>query len=543
MYEILNRINYNVKICCMVKKCYSSHTINVHDVNKAISTIKKGKVDGNYEHYSDHLINGSIKIKIMLAMLFQSMLNHGSIPKGMLQSTIIPIPKGKNKSLNNSNNYRGIALSSIIGKVFDRIILTNHWSILSSSDMQFGFKPKHSTTQCTMVINEVIQYYSNNDSNIYVCMLDATKAFDRVEYTKLFKLMLSKGICFLVARVLAGLYTNQTCNVKWANNFSKSFLVSNGVKQGGILSPILFAIYMDELFAKLQSSGFGCHIGSLYCGCFGFADDATLLSPSINSLKLMLNVVDRFGEEYKVKFNPDKCQLISYSPNNVIIDGFHHENTFIKNEKYAIHLGNVIGYKLYDKNIYDVTDKFICSVNFVLSTFKHCFSFVKYNLFKTYCMSLYGAMLWDFSSSSTEHFFTQWRKSVRRVWKLPATTHCKLLNLISEDFPVETQLHNRFINFYVSLLKNNNIYVKTCVKLAKTSSSKFCNSINYMQYKYNIDKNNISTIVNITSNVQCSESDLMVAGNVLDLCYLRDTRSSHIRNDEINTMLQFLCTS
>ena len=77
----------------------------------------------------------------------------------MLHSCLIPIPKNKRKSLNNSNNYRGIALSNIIGKVLDLVILNNNRHILETSDLQFGFKAKHSTTQCSFVLNEVTQYY------------------------------------------------------------------------------------------------------------------------------------------------------------------------------------------------------------------------------------------------------------------------------------------------------------------------------------------------------------------------------------------------
>ena len=60
------------------------------------------------------------------------------------------------------------------------------------------------------------------------------------------------------------LYTNQKVNIKWGNNKSKSFEVRNGVKQGGVLSPILFGVYVDKLLTKLRQSGFGCPIGNIY---------------------------------------------------------------------------------------------------------------------------------------------------------------------------------------------------------------------------------------------------------------------------------------
>ena len=78
----------------------------------------------------------------------------------MLLSTIIPIPESTKNSHNDSSNYRGIALSSIIGKVFDLLILNTNREVLKSSVTQFGFKEKHSTSQCTFVLNEVVHYYN-----------------------------------------------------------------------------------------------------------------------------------------------------------------------------------------------------------------------------------------------------------------------------------------------------------------------------------------------------------------------------------------------
>ena len=93
------------------------------------------------------------------------------------------------------------------------------------------------------VVNEVIQYYPNNNSPVYCTMLDASKAFDRVNYIRLFILLRKKGFCPLYCRFLIMLYTNQQLFIKWNNTFSSSIGVSNGVKQGGVLSPTLFNMY------------------------------------------------------------------------------------------------------------------------------------------------------------------------------------------------------------------------------------------------------------------------------------------------------------
>ena len=115
---------------------------------------------------------------------------------------------------------------------------------LCSSELQFGSKKELSTAQCTFSMLEVIDYYNVNKSSVCSLQLDATKAFDRVNYCKLFAELLKRNICPLLLRLLLLMYTRQSLRVKWGNTVSSEFTVSNGVKQGGVLSPILFDIYM-----------------------------------------------------------------------------------------------------------------------------------------------------------------------------------------------------------------------------------------------------------------------------------------------------------
>ena len=81
------------------------------------------------------------------------------------------------------------------------------------------------------------------------------------------------------------MYTHQKCHVRWNNEHTDSFFVSNGVKQGSVISLLLFSIYIDDLFLKLKHLGLGCHVGLTYAGAFGYGDDIALVSPSIYGLK------------------------------------------------------------------------------------------------------------------------------------------------------------------------------------------------------------------------------------------------------------------
>ena len=87
--------------------------------------MKHHKADGFEDISSDLLINGCHKLFVHLTLLFNIMLRHGVSPRNMLLSTLVPIPKNRKKSVNDSNNYRAIALRSVIGKVIDNILLRN----------------------------------------------------------------------------------------------------------------------------------------------------------------------------------------------------------------------------------------------------------------------------------------------------------------------------------------------------------------------------------------------------------------------------------
>ena len=116
------------------------------------------------------------------------MLSHGVSPLGVLCSTMVPVPKNMRGSKSDSNNYRAIAISSILGKLFDSIIIKEQHSSRITDDLQFGFKENSSTIICTQLLIETIEYYNSNNTDCFMLLLDASKAFDRIEYVRLFTL-------------------------------------------------------------------------------------------------------------------------------------------------------------------------------------------------------------------------------------------------------------------------------------------------------------------------------------------------------------------
>ena len=112
--------------------------------------------------------------------------------------------------------------------------------------------------------------------------LDASKAFDRVEHWSLFKKLIDRNVPLVVVRLLVHWYRQQTLCVKWGRNTSSFFTVTNGVRQGGILSPFLFTLYVDDLSHRLNNSKVGCHINNVCINHLFYADDLCRRAATIN---------------------------------------------------------------------------------------------------------------------------------------------------------------------------------------------------------------------------------------------------------------------
>ena len=122
---------------------------------------------------------------------------------------------------------------------------------------------------CTLLVKETVAYYTHNASPVYCVLLDATKAFDRVHYAKLFSILIERKMPAVVMRFLLNTYLCHSTHVTWNGMSSASFMVQNGVKQGGILSPVLFCIYLDVLLNRLKEAKVGCYMGRTTSYIFG----------------------------------------------------------------------------------------------------------------------------------------------------------------------------------------------------------------------------------------------------------------------------------
>ena len=193
------------------------------DIENIIKSLKAGKSDGNGCMYSDHFKHGTEKLFTYIALLFNCMLIHNVSPHDMLTGTIVPIPKGKRLDLSMTDNFRGICLQSMLCKILDIFMLNKEKHILGTSHAQFGFKEDHSSTVATSIVTESIDYFQSKGGNVYVLALDATKAFDRVDFSQLFNMLSARGFNPLFTRLLFYMYVNQKSRVRYNKSCSEYF--------------------------------------------------------------------------------------------------------------------------------------------------------------------------------------------------------------------------------------------------------------------------------------------------------------------------------
>jgi len=151
----------------------------------------------------------------------------------------------------------------------------------------------------------------------FLHFLVASKAFDRVRYCKLFRLLVSRQVPALIVRVLINFYVGNFVRVQWCGIVPDYFLACNGVKQGGVWSPILFCLYIDGLLVALSRAGVGCFVGSNFVSALVYADDIVLLAPSASALRMMLEICDNYAKEYSVSFYASKSKCLVILPANL----------------------------------------------------------------------------------------------------------------------------------------------------------------------------------------------------------------------------------
>ena len=274
-------------------------------VKEAAGLMKSGKADISGGYSSDAILNGPDILFEKLAAVFRSWCVHGTVTPTLLACAFLSLLKSPLKNPADPGSYRAIAGSSVILKLFDKVVLLLWGHLLYTDPLQFGYKEGTSTTQCSWLVQEVVNHFLRMGSHPIITLLDCSKVFDTCKFNILFSRLLDRGMPAIIVRVIIFVYEEQYAWVKWGSARSNRFSIVNGSRQGSILSPALFALYVDELLVDLRGSGIGCRVPGVYMGAFGFCDNLLLLAPTRYGMQLMIDTCERFARRFNLKFSTD----------------------------------------------------------------------------------------------------------------------------------------------------------------------------------------------------------------------------------------------
>ena len=273
--------------------------------------LKMGKAIASFIK-PEHILYGSPKLAWHLHLLFNGMILHSYVPTDFLNGVISPLIKDSGGDHTDPKNYRPLTLSTIFSNLFEHALLLKIGHLLETDPLQFGYKRRQSISHALFSLRSCIDYFTSRGSSVFVAFLDCTKGFDKVNHHGIFIKLMKRGVPICILNLLIYSYSNLTSVVKWNGSFSDSFRVSSGVRQGGVLSPHLFIIYIDDLIVILRGLKLGCYVLQLFLACIVYADDICLIAPCRSALQSLLDACESYGNFWCLTYNPLKCKVMTF---------------------------------------------------------------------------------------------------------------------------------------------------------------------------------------------------------------------------------------
>ena len=380
--------------------------------------------------------------------------------------------------MQNKLSYRAIAGSSLILKLFEKVLLLIWGHLLSTDSLQFGFKADTSTTQCSWLVQEVVGHYLRNGSNPIITVLDCSKAFDTCRFSTLFSKLMDTGMPPVVVRTFMFMYQQQFAWVKWGQSVSNMFNISNGTRQGSMASPALWSVYLDLLIKELRQLGVGCHVGGLYMGVVVYADDVLLMAPTRGAMQMMLDKCEEYAAQHNIMFSTDpnpsksksKCIFVCGTKKNLARPA---PLTLCDRELPWVTTASHLGHELHETASME-HDAVVKRAIFIDKSveIRESFSFASpveiLSAVKVYCCSFYGCMLWDLGGEGASQVFNAWTTAVKLAWAVPRGTRSYLVQqvLVSGLTSARVDILARYGGFFRSLRMSPSHEVAVMANLA-----------------------------------------------------------------------------
>jgi hypothetical protein len=298
--------------------------ITEEEVNKAIKQLHMQKAIGIDKISNEYLKHGARIMLPVYVQLFNKVLDNGETPESWGIGRIIPIYKNKG-SIHDPNNYRGITILSCLGKLFTGVLNNRLSTTVAILENQAGFRKGYATTDHIFVLRSLVDVYMHSKMKLYCAFVDFQKAFDTVWHVGLWRKLIKHDVKGKVLKCIFNMYQKiKSCVVSGGEN-TDFFTVSTGVRQGENLSPLLFAIYVNDLESYLMNQdcqyipiGKYPHLNvMLKVLILLYADDTAVLSDTAQGLQKSLDGLAKYCADWKLKVNVEKTKVVIFSRRKV----------------------------------------------------------------------------------------------------------------------------------------------------------------------------------------------------------------------------------
>lgn len=453
--------------------------ITYEEVKNAISLLTGGKSCGLDGVHAEHFKFTSSRLSVLLALCFNAFINHGYLPSSFMVSILSPVVKDKNEDLSSSKNYRPIALSTTASKTLELCLLHRYESYLYNTDNQFGYKKKLGTELCLYTLKEIVDFYYERQTPVHICFIDASKAFDRINYHKLFiKLLKETDIASIIVRFLMYWYSNQTMSIRWDNYVSDFFSIGNGVRQGSVLSSKLFNFYYYNLSILLSETGIGCHINNKAINHLIYADDLCILATTVSALQSLVNIFIQYAQDHDIIINTGKTKVMTVKPPelyNIDFGKICIKETTLKRTTKEKYLGFMFtADNRDDSDMINQKCKMYARINKLISVFQFCSQKVKIKLFCSFITSVYGLSMWrNYYNYNKRNIIAAYNKGMAKFFNVsfPYTASAICVQTNVPHFKVLERkcmysLSNRIStseNAILNSLINSDVYLTSCM--------------------------------------------------------------------------------
>ena len=261
----------------------------MEELELAIRKLKPKKAADLSSITSEHIKHGDYSLRVWLLKIFNAIIQHEAIPNSLNIAVVSPVYKGGGKDPLERGSYRGISVTSVLSKLLETLILGRLLPLFEDLNIphinQTGYRKHVGCADAIFTTTEVLSHYLHESETTSLCCYDLQKAFDSVEYGVLLCRLSDAGINAKLWRLICAWYQSPKAMVKVRGELSAPFSLERGVRQGSVLSPLLFQVIMNPLLNKMELVDLSISFRDVYLGVSAHADDIRTLTSSKECLK------------------------------------------------------------------------------------------------------------------------------------------------------------------------------------------------------------------------------------------------------------------